>query len=138
MTIKNETLHYIFKDYRDDNGLDGVVLIHAKDSNKWVGVFRYELHKENGNSKLTTKVAKLIPLDPMIAFDEQFKYEFSYFTKELFPKSFTEGLSFTVSESMSVKMKGYYTQPKLDEHGKPILDEHGEMIIEKKPFETMN
>jgi hypothetical protein len=138
MTIKNETLHYLFKDFRDDDGLDGVVLIHAKENGKWLGVFRYELSKEQGNSKLVTKVAKLIPLDPSIAFDEQFKYEITYFSKELFPKSFSEGLTFSVSESMNVKLKGYYTQPKLDEHGKPILDEHGEMIIEKKPFETIN
>ena len=138
MTIINETMNYTFKDYRDENELEGVVIIYAKSDNKWIGVFRYELLKEDGKSKLTTKVAKLIPLDPMIAYDEQFKYEFSYFTNDLFAKSFGNNVSFSIPQNMTLKVKGYYTQPKLDDDGKPVLDEQGNMIIEKKLFETLN
>ena len=137
MPIINETTNYIFKDYRDDSKLEGVVLIYDKKDSKWVGVFRYELEQQIFNSQLLTKVATLIPLDPMVAFDEQFKYEFSYFTKELFSKSF-DNMKFIIPQKMELKAKGYYTQPKLDDNGKPILDNNGEMIIEKIPFETLN
>ena len=138
MAIINETMNYTFKDYRDENELEGVVLIYAKSDNKWIGVFRYELLKEDGKSKLTTKVAKLIPLDPMIAYDEQFKYEFSYFTNDLFAKSFGNNVSFSIPQNMTLKVKGYYTQPELDENGKPMLDDNGEQIMKRIPFETVN
>lgn len=133
-----QTLNYTYEDLRHKDGYSGVVIITEKNTQVEVAYFRYVLLKEDGKDTLTTKIARLNPIKPTLAFDEQFKYEFTFYTKELFPKTFTSGIKFSIPTSMNVKMKGYYTQPKLDDDGNPILDGEGKPIVEQKPFETVN
>lgn len=136
MNTLSNTLNYMFEDLRHEDGLSGVVVVSEKNSGNEVAYFRYVLIKEDGKDSLTTKIARLNPIKPTLAFDEQFKYEFTFFTKELFPKTFTHGIKFSIPTAMNVKLRGYATMVKTDEEGNPVLDEHGNPIMENKPFEA--
>lgn len=136
MNMLSNTLNYTYEDLRHEDGFSGVVVIAEKNSGDEVAYFRYVLLKEDGKDSLTTKIARLNPIKPTLAFDEQFKYEFTFFTKELFPKTFTHGIKFSIPTAMNVKLRGYATMVKTDEDGKPVLDEYGNPIMENKPFEA--
>ena len=131
----HKTLSFIFDDIRKDNGLEGIVSIYAKMNNDWLGVFRYELEKQS-NGSLKTKVAKVITFNPNVGLDEQFRYELTYFTKEIFPKTFLSKVNFAIPNNVKIKMNGFATQPKVDEKGNMVLDEKGKPIMESKQFQA--
>ena len=133
--MRIETLSFIFDDIRKENGLEGMVAIYRKNDNEWVAVFRYEFEKNNKDN-LVTKTAKVMTFSPSLALDEQFKYELTYYTKELFPKTFSSNLAIPIPTETKVKLKGFYTTVKVDEHGNPVLDGEGHRIMENKPFEA--
>lgn len=131
-----ETTNLIFDDYRkEESEITGIVSITSKTNNEWLGVFKYVVEKEN-SGKLNAKFAKMIAFKPEIALDKTFQEEFSFFTREIFPKTFKDGFGLTFGQNMNVKLNGYVSKPKLDENGNPIKDINGNTIYENTPFEA--